>query len=260
MLFAATACSSGADDVVDAADSAARSGGPSAPAPSASATATGGGFAAESPKSAQFAYLTDDQLASALVPNSALPEGWTVVGGDDGDDGDGGDGGTSDKPECDAIDEILSPGNAESVTARGRASVMAVDSAGGGKAYAMVGVNLASFSAGDAEKLLAEVERLVPLCGDVRITSSEGQVFRSGNVMQKAPALGDQALALAQTTRTADGRSWVHGIVAVRVGTTIVESTYVNLTGSQVILPDEELVRTQVERVQAVLAGKTPVD
>lgn len=257
-LFAATACSSGAaGDVADAADSVGRAGA-SAPV-GGSATATPAATAT-SAKGGQFAYLTDAQLTSALVPESALPEGWTVLSGDDAES-DGGEGGdTSDTPECDLIDEMFSPGDADSVTAKGKASVTAVNSAGGGKAYAMVGVHLASFAAGDAEKLLGQTEHVLPDCADVRVTSSEGQVFRSSTVKQKAPALGDQALAFAQTTRQADGRSWVHGVVAVRVGTTVVESTYVNLTGDEVILPDEELVRMQVERVQAVLDGRTPRD
>ncbi|MGW0657801.1 hypothetical protein [Streptodolium elevatio] len=271
-LFAATACSSGAaGGVADAADTVGGSGGSGGSGRSGAASApaggpatptparTGAGSAAESPRSGQFAYLTDEQLRTALVPESALPSGWTVIGGADDDDrGDGGD--TSDKPECDAIDEMLSPGNAESVTAKGKASVIAMDTPGGGKAYAIVGVNLASFAAGDAEKLLGQTEQLLPRCADVRRTSSDGQAFSSGYVEQKSPALGDQALALSQTTRTADGRAWVHGIVAVRVGTTLVEATYVNLTGPDVVLPDEELVRMQVERVRAVLAGETPRD
>ncbi|WTW97090.1 hypothetical protein OG216_28675 [Streptomycetaceae bacterium NBC_01309] len=264
-LFAATACSSGAaGDVADAADSVGRSGGASAPAGGGSATPTptrtGGGFTAESPKSVQIAYLSSDQLETALVPDSALPDGWTVIGGDRGSDdrSDGGD--TYDKPECATVTELLAPGKAKTVSAKGKASVVAMDPAGGGKAYAIVGANLASFAAGDAEKLLAKTRELIPRCTQMLITSEGGVTIQARIAAEKAPELGDESLALSQTSRTANGQVFVHGIVAVRVGTTIVESTYVNLTGDEVMLPDEELVRMQVERVQAVLDGRTPRD
>lgn len=254
-LFAATACGSGS--AKDAVDAAGKSGGASASASATPpSTAPTGGSTVQSPQGGQFAYLSDKQLKAALVPDHALPAGWTI---DRSDNEPSGDKSTSEKPECDPLWQLLSPGAAKTVTARGQATVIAMDEAGGGKAYAMVGVNLASFSTGDAEKLIGAAEAALPRCATENATE-DGMSFTVTTKKEKAPALGDQALAYSMTTRTDKGQSWVHAIVVVRLGTTIIESTYVNLTGATVKMPDEALVSAQVDRVRTVMAGGTPRD
>ncbi|MDI2126732.1 hypothetical protein [Yinghuangia seranimata] len=251
LLVVLSACgtNAGARDAVDAAKSAVPTG--SSPAPSGNGSP--GGTKAPTGKAAP---LTRAQLKEALVPRSAMPEGWLVQVDPNGSGGSGRDkADTSDKPECRAIGEMLSPGKT-SFGSTAETSMIAIDSAGGGKAYAISGVNLASLTPDDVRSLFARTERLLPGCALIH-DSLDGTPGSVEYVRQEAPALGDAAVAYAAVTHVG-AKAWVHGVVAVQVGSTVVESTYVNLSSDEIHMPDESLVRQQVERVQAVTAGRAP--
>ncbi|MFI6982012.1 hypothetical protein ACIBSV_25910 [Embleya sp. NPDC050154] len=67
--------------------------------------------------------------------------------------------------------------------------------------------------------------------------------------------LGDETLAAEFVTRVDNGQAWVHSIVLVRVGSTVIRVVRVNLNGATPQHPDEALVRKQVEQVVSAIRG-----
>ncbi|WP_436791182.1 sensor domain-containing protein [Yinghuangia sp. YIM S10712] len=249
VLLWSTACGVGAG-AADVADAAKASHAASAPATTPPATRSPGPTVSESPP--RGGYLTREQLSQALLGEDDMPEGW-VVSLDKGTSPaeDAPDSEPSSTHECSGLDLLLKLKQGTAPGQEAATSIMAYDSAGGGKAYAITGIALASFSSDSADRLLADMRELLSRCDGVTVTAEEGA--RGTYTRQSAPALGDDALAFAITTRMA-GKAWVHAVVAIRVGSTIVESTHVNLTGTSVVLPDESMLRKQVDQLRAVMA------
>lgn len=251
VLLWSTACGAGGSaGAADVAEAAKASHAASAPATKPPVTSSPGPTTSESPPPG--GHLTREQLSEALLGEDDMPEGWMVTPDTGASQAENDtDSEPSSTHQCAGLDLLL---RLEEGTAPGQeeaSSITAYDPAGGGKAYAIAGITLASFSSDSADRLLADMRELLSRCDGVTVTLEEGA--RGTYTRRSAPALGDDALAFAITTRMS-GKAWVHAVVAIRVGSTIVESTYVNLTDTSVKLPDESMLRKQIDQLRAVVA------
>lgn len=235
-----------ARDVVEDAASAKATAPSARPTPSGSAAPTPEG---ESPRRW---YLTPDQLAEALVGDDAFPVGWrTQLVPDDAPAPAGSDRPVLDKPECENSNDLLHVGHAE-VPATGSAAIVAASPAD----RALSGVTVAAFGSGDAGRLIATVRDLVPRCMAYKSTQG-GKKFSVELTSMPLSRMGDESYAMAIVTRPDKGSpGFAHTAAVVRVGDVLIETTYVNLAGPSPEMPDEELLQLQIDRVEAVLAGK----
>lgn len=240
LLLAGCAVGASARGVVDDAASA-------RPLPSVSGTPTPDG---ETP---QRRYLTSDQLAEALVGKNAFPVGWQTRPGSDGTESSAKGRIALDKPECAKATQLLHIGNA-GIPAMGSAGIVAMSQ----RDRALSGVTVAAFGGGDAGRLITEVREVLPRCATFTSTQ-DGKKFEQETTAVPAPRLGDEAYSMALVTRPPAGvgsSGWAHTATVVRVGDVLIEATYVNLADPSPEMPDEELLRLQVDRVKAALAGK----
>ncbi|MFE5329694.1 hypothetical protein ACFRCG_25225 [Embleya sp. NPDC056575] len=189
--------------------------------------------------------LSKAELKRVLLKKTDMPQGRQLDVDSDRDD---------DKPPAmaDDCDRLTAQSNPASGVYRvlAKASIVSHDPAPGGAAYAILGAGLTSLSADDAKKVIPTARDLLPRCVDQRVTK-DGM---SGLFTTRAfdfPHLGDESLAFEAISRTDTGPAWVHSIVLVRVGTTMIRVVRVNLTGTTPQHPDEALVRKQVEQVLA---------
>ncbi|MFI1582061.1 hypothetical protein [Embleya sp. NPDC020630] len=234
LLAAVTACASPAEELADASSVKPRTVTvPSPSTPEAEADAGTGGA------------LSKAELKRVLLKKTDMPEGWQLDVDSDRDD---------DKPPAmsDDCDRLAAQSNPTSgiYQVLAKASIITHDPAPGGKAYAILGSGLTSLSADDAKKVIPSARDLLPRCVNRHVTKDG----LSGLLTYRAfdfPHLGDETLAFEATSRTDTGQAWVHSIVLVRVGTTLIRITRVNLTGTTPQHPDEALVRKQVEQVVA---------
>ncbi|WP_406297277.1 hypothetical protein OG948_16335 [Embleya sp. NBC_00888] len=242
LLSAATACGGTAEDLASA--SSANKSSTTAPASSAPSSTS-----PKAPRAA--AQLTTAELKRALLKKSDLPEGWesrvdTDRGGDDSPT-------ESDSADCDRLMRAANPVSGV-YPVLAAASIIAREPAPGGKAYALLGSGLTSLAPDDAERLISEARELIPRCADQRLTTAEfSGRFTAREIRWEG--LGDETLATEFVTRVDSGQAWVHSVVLVRVGTTLIRVARVNLTGPAPQHPDEALVRKQVEQVASAMRG-----
>ncbi|WP_126639312.1 hypothetical protein [Embleya hyalina] len=232
LLAAATACASPAEELADASSVKPRT--LTVPTPGASGADPGTGGA-----------LSKAELKRMLLKKTDMPEGWQLDVGSDRDDEEP----PAMSDDCDRLGAQSNP-TSGMYHVLAKASIVTHDPAPGGKAYAILGAGLTSLSADDAGKVIPTVRDLLPRCVNQRVTK-DGM---SGLLTYRAfdfPHLGDETLAFEATSRTDTGQAWVHSIVLVRVGTTLIRIARVNLTGTTPQHPDEALVRKQVEQVLA---------
>ncbi|MFF7247819.1 hypothetical protein ACFZBU_28380 [Embleya sp. NPDC008237] len=226
------------------------------PAPAPPTTATTADSATKptptapaSPRTAP--YLSSDELKRALLPKMDMPESWTTYVDTDpvpeGKDAAG---------DCARLTAMLNPSSGV-FPVKGAASITARDPAPGGKSYAIFGVTLTSLTPGDAEGLILKARELVPRCPTERF-SQEGLTGRLTTREIADPKLGDASMTAEVVTRLDNGQGWAHSIVLIRVGTTLIRVTHVNLTEPTPHHPDESLVRKQLDQVTAAMrAGGT---
>ncbi|MGR7001041.1 hypothetical protein ACU686_28200 [Yinghuangia aomiensis] len=236
-------CGAGIGDVVDAAAAA-------KPTPSGSAAPTPTPSDDGSPARR---YLTSDQLDEALVGEDAFPAGWQTLPATDTTTMPGEGPIVIDKPECAKATELLDIGNA-GIPRWGPLSIVAMSLRG----RALSRVTVAAFGAGDAGRLIERVREVLPRCATFSSTQ-DGKKFTQETTSVPPLRLGDEAYAMAVVTRPPAGSAtsgWAHTAAVVRVGDVLIETTYVNLDGPSPEMPDEDLLRSQVDRVKAALAGK----
>ncbi|WP_331767884.1 hypothetical protein [Embleya sp. NBC_00896] len=199
------------------------------------------------------APLTRAQLQAALVERADMPSGWTVQEQPDlltdssASPGDSAQRNT--KPAaCGGIAELLKPAGS-SIPAKAAVGIVASAAPpGGNRVASILGITVTSFAPGDAERLLSRAMALVPGCARFE-AHDERRTFRAEVAEVDAPKLGDQAVAITQTTRYGE-QEFVHSVVVVRSGTTLIQATYVNLNDATPVMPDTALLTKQVERIR----------
>ncbi|MYS81338.1 hypothetical protein [Embleya scabrispora] len=199
--------------------------------------------AASPSASGSTAHLSTAELKRVLLKKTDMPQGWESIVDTQRDDHESG------PSDCERLMAQSNPGSGV-YPVLAAASITARDPAPGGKSYALVGSNLTSLSADDAKRSIPAIRDLLPRCVDQQVTTDEF----SGRFTARAvewPSLGEETMALEFVTRADTGQAWVHSIVLVRVGTTLIRVVRVNLTGTTPQHPDEALVRKQVEQVVA---------
>ncbi|WP_331767612.1 hypothetical protein [Embleya sp. NBC_00896] len=236
-LFSATTACTVAADVVAA-------GSPSQAAPSSSAAPS---TAAPAPDAEP--YLTTRELQRALLTKADMPKGWVTRMGSNDVGRDRGEG-----TGCERLTTHANPASGLHPV-EATADILASDPAGGKKAYALFGVSLTSLASGDAQRVIPAVRDAVPGCSNQQQTVDDLSATVTAREIQ-GPGLGDESVAIVITTRVDDGRSWVHSVVLVRVGTTLIRAAHVNLTGATPHHPDPAAVRKQVEQVAAAVRAK----
>lgn len=127
-------------------------------------------------------------------------------------------------------------------------------SALGGGTAEIRGISLTAFAPGGAEEFLGGAPAALAGC-TTETRSEQGTTIRVTARAERTDRFGDESFAFSLTTR-AGTQVFVHAVVVARVGSTVVRSTHVNLTGDTVVMPEVELVRAQVARVQAVTRGR----
>ncbi|OPC82374.1 hypothetical protein B4N89_16790 [Embleya scabrispora] len=233
LLTTATACDGAAESI--ARDASPRTPGVTAtPTPSARKTA---------PDAAP--RLSAIELKRLLVGETDLPAGWISVF-----DNDQGDEKKAESTGCERLSMLMNPSSGV-YPVLGAASIVARKPAPGGKSYALAGSALTSLSADDAQRIIPAIRDLLPRCPDERY-EREGMFGRVTTREIARPRLGDDSMGIEIVTRVEDtGQAWAHSIVLVRVGSTLIRVTYVNLTGATPQPPGEALLRKQVDLVTA---------
>ncbi|WP_331767009.1 hypothetical protein [Embleya sp. NBC_00896] len=250
-LLFASACNSDSDSASDSTGTlASDSTGPQAPG---SAKPSDGGKPADagtSPTKPAGKTLTQDQLAAAVLTETELNTGTDyekdapdpkVLGGKE----------TAVRPECQPFVDLALPGNGKTAPAAG---IKAGTSRGATTVEnpfpaSIDIVELYAFGPGEAASLLTKGRTALATCKDIDTTDEQGPKSTMTYTRADGPKLGDDALAVHGLIE--DGG--VTSAVIVRVGAHLVIVSKTDLGGSTPVLPDTEVVRKQVTKLEAAV-------
>ncbi|WP_439675560.1 hypothetical protein [Embleya sp. MST-111070] len=190
------------------------------------------------------------ELKRLLLAKTDMPEGWpSIIDTGHSKDED------AESVGCERLSALSNPSSGI-YPVLGAASIVARDPAPGGKAYAILGSGLTSLSVDDAQRVLPAVRELLPRCPDERYEKDDMSSRVTARELAR-PRVGDDSMAMETVTRVDDtGRAWAHSVVLVRVDSTLIQITHVNLTGATPQAPDEALVRKQVDLVTAATRAR----